>query len=65
MIAALDVQYDDGRLRGNAAAVVFEVWDAGVAIAEYTAAIENIQPYRRTPQGESKKCTARTGLPHC
>ncbi|MDB5305585.1 MAG: hypothetical protein JWM97_3134 [Phycisphaerales bacterium] len=45
MLAALDVQYDDTRSLGTAAAVLFAHWDDMAAAAEYTAVVENIQPY--------------------
>lgn len=45
MIVALDVQYDDSKFRGTAAAVVFERWTDAAPIAEYTTVVENIQPY--------------------
>jgi deoxyribonuclease V len=45
MIVALDVQYDDTQLRATAAGVVFECWIDAISTAEYTAVVENIQPY--------------------
>jgi deoxyribonuclease V len=45
MLAALDVQYDDTRSLGTAAAVLFARWDDMAAATEYTAVVENIQPY--------------------
>ncbi|WP_425614778.1 endonuclease V [Anatilimnocola sp. NA78] len=45
MIAALDVQYDDRQATAQAAAVVFEEWDATHAWAEYAVPCEQVAPY--------------------
>jgi deoxyribonuclease V len=45
MIVALDVQYDDMLSRGTAAAVVFKRWTDATPCKEYSAVIENVQPY--------------------
>jgi deoxyribonuclease V len=45
MIAALDVQYDEARSLGHAAAVVFENWEDAVPVAEYVADIDKVLPY--------------------
>ena len=45
MIAALDVQYDEDTLTGQAAAVVFERWEDAVPLTEYTAAFDGVAPY--------------------
>jgi deoxyribonuclease V len=45
MIVALDVQYDEKHLHGTAAAVVFERWTNSIPLREYTAVVENVQPY--------------------
>ncbi len=45
MIAALDVHYDDAGSRATGAALLFENWEAAVPAAEYTADVENVQPY--------------------
>jgi deoxyribonuclease V len=45
VIATLDVHYDDAKLRGNAAAVLFAQWTDALPTAEHTASIEGIQPY--------------------
>ena len=45
MIAALDVQYDETLSRGTAAAVVFDHWTDAAPFREYSAVVENIEPY--------------------
>jgi len=45
MIVALDVQYDDAQSKATAAAVVFERWTDAAPFMEYTAVVENVQPY--------------------
>jgi deoxyribonuclease V len=45
MIAALDVHYDGASRRGTGAALVFDNWDDALPAAEYTAVVENVQPY--------------------
>ena len=45
MIAALDVHYDDHTLAGTGAAVVFARWGDAEPADEFTAVVENVQPY--------------------
>jgi deoxyribonuclease V len=45
MIAALDVDYDEGSQSAKAAAVVFAQWQATVPISEYTVQCSDISGY--------------------
>lgn len=46
MIVALDVHYDEERLLGTGAAVVFEDWQDAAPCAEYTVHCCGIEPYQ-------------------
>jgi deoxyribonuclease V len=45
VIAALDAHYDEDASTGTRGAVVFEHWDDGEPIAEYTAECSGVEPY--------------------
>ena len=45
MLAALDAHYDEATLIGTGAAVVFQNWSDAAPLANYTAAVSDIQPY--------------------